>query len=117
MIRLEKKQENGILNAQENEWRYSDIFVLISVALYQKQPKAAFSKIKTTCRAALFLSTFSARSREENTSYNAQENESRYSDIFVLILAALFQKRPKAAFSKIKTTCQVALVFFNFGEH
>jgi hypothetical protein len=41
-------------------------------------------------------------SRQENTSINAQENESRH--IFVLILVALFQKRPKAAFSKIKTT-------------
>ena len=42
-------------------------------------------------------------SRQENTSIIAQENESRYSDIFVLILVAFFQKRPKAAFSKIET--------------
>src|SRR6056300_228889 len=45
--------------AQENESRYSDIFVLILVALFQKRQKAAFSKIKTTSRVALFLSTFS----------------------------------------------------------
>ena len=41
--------------------------------------------------------------RQENTSINAQENELRYS-IFVLILVTVFQKRPKAAFSRIKTT-------------
>ena len=52
-------QENTSINAQENESRYSDIFVLILVALFQKRPKAAFSKIKTTRRVALFLSTFS----------------------------------------------------------
>ena len=53
------RQENTSINAQESELRYSDIFVLILVALFQKQPKAAFSKIKTTHRVALFLSTFS----------------------------------------------------------
>jgi hypothetical protein len=38
----------------------SDIFVfdLILVALFQKQPKAGFSKIKTTRGVALLLSTF-----------------------------------------------------------
>ena len=56
------------------------------------------------------------RSRQENTSINAQENESRYSDIFVLILVALFQKKPKAAFSEIKTTCRVALFFATFSR-
>src|SRR6056300_924353 len=35
------------------------IFDLILVALFQKCPKATFSKIKTTSRVALFLSTFS----------------------------------------------------------
>ena len=47
--------------------------------------------------------------RQENTSINAQENESRNKDILVLILVALFQKKPKAAFSEIKTTSRVAL--------
>jgi hypothetical protein len=32
---------------------------LIFVALFQKRPKATFSKIKTTHRVALILSTFS----------------------------------------------------------
>ena len=53
--------------------------------------------------------------RQENTSINAQENESSYSDIFGLILVALFQKRPKAAFSKI-ITHQVALFLPTFSR-
>ena len=53
------RQENISIDAQENELRYSDIFVLILVALFQKRPKAAFSKIKTTSRVTLFLSAFS----------------------------------------------------------
>ena len=57
--KIENRQENTSINAQENESRYSDIFALILVALFQKQPKAGFSKIKTTRRVALFLSTFS----------------------------------------------------------
>ena len=52
-------QENTSINALKNELRYSDVFVFILVALFQKRPKAAFSKIKTTRRVALFLSTFS----------------------------------------------------------
>ena len=54
--------------------------------------------------------------RQENTSINAQENESCYSDIFLLFLVALFQKRPKAAFSKIKTTRRVALLMSTFSR-
>ena len=54
--------------------------------------------------------------RQENTSINAQENESRDSDIFVLILVALFQKRPKAALSKIKITRRVALFLSAFSQ-
>ena len=54
--------------------------------------------------------------RQGNTSIDAQENESRYSDIFVLIVVALFQKRPKAAFSKIKTTRRVALILSTFSR-
>ena len=50
---------NTSINAQENESRYSDIFVLILVALFPKKPEAAFPKIKTTRRVALFLPTFS----------------------------------------------------------
>ena len=60
--------------------------------------------------------TKESNEREENTSINAQENESRYSDFFVLILVALFQKRPKAAFSKIKTTLRVALFLSTFSR-
>ena len=52
----------------------------------------------------------------ENTSINAQENESRYSDIFVLILVALFQKRPQAAFPKIKATLRVGLFLPTFSR-
>ena len=63
--------------------------------------------------AATFYTGFS---RRENTSINAQENESRYSDIFVLTLVALFQKRPKAAFSKIKTKRRVALFLSTFSR-
>ena len=55
-------------------------------------------------------------SREENTSINAQEYESRYCDIFVLILVALFLKRPKAAFSKIKITHRVVLFLTTFSR-
>ena len=54
--------------------------------------------------------------RQENTSIHAQENKSRYSDIFVFILVALFQKWPKAAFSKIKTKYQVVLILSTFSR-
>ena len=56
---LMPRQENTGINAQENEWRYIDTFVLILVVLFQKRPRAAFSKIKATLRVALVLSTFS----------------------------------------------------------
>ena len=64
----------------------------------------------------IFLTAGISPTRQENTNINAQENESRYSDIFVLILVALFQKRPKAAFLKIKTTRRVALFLSAFSR-
>ena len=60
--------------------------------------------------------TFDINTRQEDTSINAQENELRNSDIFVLILVAVFQKRTKAAFSKIKTTIRVALFLSFFSR-
>ena len=55
---LQVRQENTCINAQENESRVGDIFVLILDGFFQKRPRTAFKKIKTTRRAALFLSAF-----------------------------------------------------------
>lgn len=47
------------LMPQKDTLRYSNYFVLILVILFQKQPKASLSKIKTTLLVFLFLSIFS----------------------------------------------------------
>lgn len=56
-----------------------------------------------------------AFTRQENAaSFHAQENELRFSVVFLLISVTLFKKWPKAADSKMKTTHRVELGFLNF---
>ena len=50
------------------------------------------------------------KNRQMKASFNAVENSpKRCSDVFLLFLVGLFQKRPRASFSKIKTKYQVMI--------